>query len=195
MRPDVILYINSCLSDSVCQIYPELFLRILLSWISIANPFLPVNINFYGFLSLLIFSLFGESFPDILVILFSVTHKLQEGYITMKKIWIVGSSGHMGQALIRLLDMMEYELYETDKDELIPRMNMQFPVHAPNRPDVVINCAGYHPSAGAAQSETDMAYKVNAVGAKNWRSLRKAFRQNSSRSLRMMYFPAHRHTL
>ena len=36
----------------------------------------------------------------------------------MKKIWIVGSLGHMGQALIRLLDMMEYELYETDKDEL-----------------------------------------------------------------------------
>ena len=29
----------------------------------------------------------------------------------MKKIWIVGSLGHMGQALIRLLDMMEYELY------------------------------------------------------------------------------------
>ena len=36
----------------------------------------------------------------------------------MKKIWIVGSLGHMGQALIRLLDMMEYELYETDKDEM-----------------------------------------------------------------------------
>ena len=29
----------------------------------------------------------------------------------MKKIWIVGSLGHMGQAFIRLLDMMEYELY------------------------------------------------------------------------------------
>ena len=28
-------------------IYPELFLRILLSVVSIANPFLPVNINFY----------------------------------------------------------------------------------------------------------------------------------------------------
>ena len=31
----------------------------------------------------------------------------------MKKIWIVGSLGHMGQALIKLLDMLEYELYET----------------------------------------------------------------------------------
>lgn len=42
----------------------------------------------------------------------------------MKKIWIVGSLGHMGQALIRLLDMMEYELYETDKDEL----DITFPI-------------------------------------------------------------------
>ncbi len=86
----------------------------------------------------------------------------------MKKIWIVGSLGHMGQALIRLLDMMEYELYETDKDELdiTDEHAVSLFMHR-NRPDVVINCAGYHPSAGAAQSETDMAYKVNAVGARN----------------------------
>ena len=110
----------------------------------------------------------------------------------MKKIWIVGSLGHMGQALIRLLDMMEYELYETDKDELdiTDEHAVSLFMHR-NRPDVVINCAGYHPSAGAAQSETDMAYKVNAVGREIWRSLRRAFRQNSYRSLRMMYFPAH----
>ena len=82
----------------------------------------------------------------------------------MKKIWIVGSLGHMGQALIRLLDMMEYELYETDKDELdiTDEHAVSLFMHR-NRPDVVINCAGYHPSAGAAQSETDMAYKVNAA--------------------------------
>ena len=86
----------------------------------------------------------------------------------MKKIWIVGSLGHMGQALIRLLDMMEYELYETDKDELdiTDEHAVSLFMHR-NRPDVVINCAGYHPSAGAAQSEADMAYKVNAVGARN----------------------------
>lgn len=74
----------------------------------------------------------------------------------------------MGQALIRLLDMMEYELYETDKDELdiTDEHAVSLFMHR-NRPDVVINCAGYHPSAGAAQSETDMAYKVNAVGARN----------------------------
>ena len=38
----------------------------------------------------------------------------------MKKIWIVGSLGHMGQALIRLLDMMEYELYETIVHQTFP---------------------------------------------------------------------------
>ena len=70
----------------------------------------------------------------------------------MKKIWIVGSLGHMGQALIRLLDMMEYELYETDKDELdiTDEHAVSLFMHR-NRPDVVINCAGYHPSAGAGQ--------------------------------------------
>ena len=96
----------------------------------------------------------------------------------MKKIWIVGSLGHMGQALIRLLDMMEYELYETDKDELdiTDEHAVSLFMHR-NRPDVVINCAGYHPSAGAVREI--------------WRSLRRAFRQNSYRSLRMMYFPAH----
>lgn len=64
--------------------------------------------------------------------------------------------------------MMEYELYETDKDELdiTDEHAVSLFMHR-NRPDVVINCAGYHPSAGAAQSETDMAYKVNAVGARN----------------------------
>ena len=82
----------------------------------------------------------------------------------MKKIWIVGSLGHMGQALIRLLDMMEYELYETDKDELdiTDEHAVSLFMHR-NRPDVVINCAGYHPSAGAAQSETCLLYTSDAA--------------------------------
>ena len=74
----------------------------------------------------------------------------------------------MTEGADRLLDMMEYELYETDKDELdiTDEHEVSLFMHR-NRPDVVINCAGYHPAAGGEQTDTDMAYKVNAVGARN----------------------------
>ena len=63
----------------------------------------------------------------------------------MKRIWIVGSLGHMGQALINLLDMKDYELFETDKDEVdITRESEVFNSMNRNRPDVIINCAGYN---------------------------------------------------
>ena len=63
----------------------------------------------------------------------------------MKRIWIVGSLGHMGQALINLLDMKSYELYETDKDEVdITDEEQVFTFMNRNRPDVIINCAGYN---------------------------------------------------
>ena len=86
----------------------------------------------------------------------------------MKKIWIVGSLGHMGQALIRLLDMMEYELYETDKDELdiTDEHAVSLFMHR-NRPDVVINCAVYHPSAGAAQGQCRRCKESGAVCGKH----------------------------
>ena len=36
----------------------------------------------------------------------------------MKKIWIVGSSGHVGSALNKILNAWEYEIIMTDKDEV-----------------------------------------------------------------------------
>ena len=86
----------------------------------------------------------------------------------MKKLWIVGSMGHMGQALIKLLDTMEYELFETDKDDLdITNEREVFGFVHRNRPEVIINCAGYHGYDDKALTDSDMAYKVNAVGARN----------------------------
>lgn len=88
----------------------------------------------------------------------------------MVKIWIVGSQGRIGQALIKLLDMTQYELFETDVDELdIADQEEVSKFMAINRPDVVINCAGYHgKSEGlSAKDDADMAYKVNAVGVRN----------------------------
>lgn len=88
----------------------------------------------------------------------------------MVKIWIVGSQGRIGQALIKLLDMTQYELFETDIDELdISDQEAVSKFMAINRPDVVINCAGYHRAADGmtAKTDADMAYKVNAVGVRN----------------------------
>lgn len=88
----------------------------------------------------------------------------------MVKIWIVGAQGRIGQALIKLLDMTQYELFETDIDELdISDQESVSRFMAINRPDVVINCAGYHRISDGvtAKDDADMAYKVNAVGVRN----------------------------
>lgn len=86
----------------------------------------------------------------------------------MRKIWISGSRGHMGQALSAILNTMEYQLLLTDKDSVDITVEddvMRF--MNSNRPDVVINCSGYNRSELSGQAEIDMAYKVNAVGARN----------------------------
>ena len=36
----------------------------------------------------------------------------------MKTIWVVGSLGNVGSAIIRQLNCLEYEIIETDKDEV-----------------------------------------------------------------------------
>lgn len=87
----------------------------------------------------------------------------------MVKIWIVGSQGRIGQALMKLLDTTQYELFDTDIDEIdISDQDAVSKFMAMNRPDVVINCAGYHGASDmAAKDDADMAYKVNAVGVRN----------------------------
>ncbi|MCC8076384.1 MAG: dTDP-4-dehydrorhamnose reductase [Clostridiales bacterium] len=85
----------------------------------------------------------------------------------MKKIWIVGVKGHVGSALMELLNLQSYELFPTDKDEVDVtdrdevRMFMQR-----NRPDVVINCAGIT-DPQQCENDPDEAYRVNALGARN----------------------------
>ncbi|MCD7821138.1 MAG: dTDP-4-dehydrorhamnose reductase [Clostridiales bacterium] len=85
----------------------------------------------------------------------------------MKKIWIVGVKGHVGSALMELLNRKSYELLPTDKDQVDVtdrdevRMFMQR-----NRPDVVINCAGIT-DPQVCEDNPDEAYRVNALGARN----------------------------
>ena len=85
----------------------------------------------------------------------------------MKKIWITGAKGHIGTALIDLLEGVEYQLLPTDINEVdITKIDevTQF-VHV-NRPDVVINCAGLT-DVQECENNVDEAYRVNAIGVRN----------------------------
>ena len=85
----------------------------------------------------------------------------------MKKIWITGAEGHIGTALIDLLEGVEYQLLPTDINEVdITKIDevTQF-VHV-NRPDVVINCAGLT-DVQECEINVDEAYRVNAIGVRN----------------------------
>ena len=85
----------------------------------------------------------------------------------MKKIWINGAEGHIGTALLDLLEGVEYQLLPTDIEEVdITKIDevTQF-VHV-NRPDVVINCAGLT-DVQECENNVDEAYRVNAIGVRN----------------------------
>ena len=107
----------------------------------------------------------------------------------MKTIWVVGSLGNVGSAIIRQLNCLEYEIIETDKDEVDitdeeqvrKYMNM-------SRPDVVINCAGYS-DVQKCEENIDEAYKVNALGVRNLAQA--AYRRSLYRYLQMMYSVCH----
>lgn len=85
----------------------------------------------------------------------------------MKKIWITGAEGHIGTALLDLLEGVEYQLLPTDIEEVdITKIDevTQF-VHV-NRLDVVINCAGLT-DVQECENNVDEAYRVNAIGVRN----------------------------
>ena len=85
----------------------------------------------------------------------------------MKKIWITGAEGHIGSALVALLDSIEYQILTTDINEVditdINEVNHYMHI---NRPDVVINCASLT-DVEYCEKNVDMAYKVNAIGVRN----------------------------
>jgi len=85
----------------------------------------------------------------------------------MKKIWIAGAGGHVGSALVRLLDCRQYEILATDiKEADITDVNAVRTCCRINRPDVVINCAGLT-DLQVCEKNPDKAYLVNALGARN----------------------------
>ena len=85
----------------------------------------------------------------------------------MKKVWITGAEGHIGSALVELLDCMEYNLLTTDIKEVdISDLEQVKNFMRMNRPDVVINCASLT-DVDYCESHRDEAYKVNAIGVRN----------------------------
>lgn len=85
----------------------------------------------------------------------------------MKRVWITGAEGHIGSALIDLLDSTEYYLLATDKNEvdITDLVEVQQYMRV-NRPDVVINCASLT-DVKYCEEHVDEAYRVNAIGVRN----------------------------
>lgn len=84
-----------------------------------------------------------------------------------ERIWITGAQGQVGSAFARMLDTTEVDVLLTDIDEVdITDMDAVRNYAEMYRPDCVINCAGICGPA-FCEENSDLAYKVNAVGARN----------------------------
>lgn len=85
----------------------------------------------------------------------------------MVKVWIVGAGGQLGTAINEVLDPLEAEVFNTDKEELdITHTDEVIGFGEINRPDVIINCAAVT-DTGLCEAQPELAYRVNALGARN----------------------------
>lgn len=85
----------------------------------------------------------------------------------MIKIWITGANGQIGTAINEVLDPLEAEVFNTDREELdITDTEEVLNFGEMSRPDVIINCAGIV-DLNLCEKEPELAYRVNALGARN----------------------------
>ena len=85
----------------------------------------------------------------------------------MEKIWISGANGHVGSALVKMLDFEKHKFIATDKNEVdITNIESVHTFCKLNRPDVIINCSGLT-DLQECEENPDLAYAVNAVGVRN----------------------------
>ena len=85
----------------------------------------------------------------------------------MLKVWIAGSNGQIGNAINQVLDPLEMEVFNTDKDELdITETDEVLSFGEINRPDVIINCAAVT-DTNLCEQNPELAFRVNALGARN----------------------------
>lgn len=85
----------------------------------------------------------------------------------MRKIWICGAKGQIGQAINEIIDKLEFKALDTDIDDLdITDTDEVLRFGEMNRPDIIINCAGLT-NIEECENDISKAYKVNALGARN----------------------------
>ena len=85
----------------------------------------------------------------------------------MLKVWIVGSEGQIGEAINEVLDPLEIEVLNTDKNALdITETDEVLHFGEINRPDVIINCAAIT-DVELCEKQPEEAFRVNALGARN----------------------------
>lgn len=85
----------------------------------------------------------------------------------MQKIWICGANGQIGKAINQEVNKLEYELLDTDIDDLdITDTDEVLRFGEMNRPDVIINCTGIT-DIQLCEENPALAFKVNALGARN----------------------------
>lgn len=85
----------------------------------------------------------------------------------MRKIWIAGANGQIGTALNEVVDPLEFELLNTDKEERdVTDIDEVILFAEMNRPDVIVNCAAVTDTKLCEENPTH-AFRVNALGARN----------------------------
>ena len=83
------------------------------------------------------------------------------------EVWIVGSEGQIGDAINEVLDPLEIEVLNTDKNALdITETDEVLHFGEINRPDVIINCAAIT-DVELCEKQPEEAFRVNALGARN----------------------------
>lgn len=85
----------------------------------------------------------------------------------MQKVWVCGANGQMGKAMNEMIDRLEFEMFNTDREDLnITHIDEVINYGEIYRPDIIINCAGIT-SVEQCEKEPKEAFKVNALGARN----------------------------
>ena len=86
----------------------------------------------------------------------------------MKRIIVTGCNGQLGRAVNQqYAGSTEYELVNTDVGELdITKVDEVLKLAREVKPYAIINCAAYT-NVDKCETEPDLAYKINAVGARN----------------------------
>ena len=85
----------------------------------------------------------------------------------MQKIWVCGARGQIGQAVNDVVDKLEFEMLDTDVDDLdVTDTDEVLRFGEMNRPDIIINWSGMT-DISSCEENPSQAFKVNALGARN----------------------------